>query len=87
MNKNYEIKWWKDWLDADILKRTNMVEKLPFYKFCRDMHVLKDEKMMKHSFSTFLNGYFEDLESAVYTKFRIEKRHAVITKNNKHKST
>jgi hypothetical protein len=25
----YEIKFWKEWLNADCLKRINMVEKLP----------------------------------------------------------
>ncbi len=67
---NYEIRFWKDWLEADLLKRQKLVEKLPFFKMCLQM---KNNKMWKHSFTTLLNGYFDDLESAVRTKVRLEK--------------
>ncbi|HIH37718.1 hypothetical protein J4460_07395 [Candidatus Woesearchaeota archaeon] len=29
-DEDYEIKWWKDWLEADCIQRVEMVEKLPF---------------------------------------------------------
>jgi len=29
MKEEYEIKWWGDWLEADTIKRKEMVEKLP----------------------------------------------------------
>ena len=69
--EDYEIKFWKDWLEADILERQSLVKKLPFFKMCLEM---KDEKMWKESFTTMLNGYFEDLESAVYTKMRLKEK-------------
>ena len=76
----YEIKFWKDWLEADTLKRFEMVEKMPAFDMCKNLFEMskkmkgkKYDKMWRHSFATLLNGYFEDLESAVYTKIRLEK--------------
>ena len=65
----YEIEWWKDWIEGDMLDRLKMVEKLPFtttvIEFAKfDM----DDKMIKSSIATYLNGFFEDLESAMYVK-------------------
>lgn len=71
IDKVYEIKFWKDWLDADMLKRYDLVKKLPLFKMCLQM---KNEKMWKEAFTTLVNGYFEDLESAVYTKISLEKK-------------
>lgn len=68
-SSEYEIKFWKDWLEADLLKRQELVKKLPFFKMCL---IIKDDKVWKHSFTTVLNGYFEDLEAAVYKKIRLE---------------
>ena len=65
-----EIKFWEEWLNADCLKRQDMVEKLPFFKMCLTM---KNEKVFQHAFASMLNGYFEDLESAVYTKMENNK--------------
>ena len=70
MGKEYEIKFWKDWLEADTLKRAELVEKLPFFKMSRRM---KNTKMNRHCFATLLNSYFEDLESAMYVKTRKKK--------------
>ena len=67
----YEIEFWKDWLEADMIKKQELVEKLPFFKMCL---VMEDNKMWRHSFTTLINGYFEDLESAVYTKIRLEQK-------------
>ncbi|MBU4502543.1 MAG: hypothetical protein KKA79_08145 [Nanoarchaeota archaeon] len=66
----YEIKFWKDWLEADIIKKKELVEKLSLFKMCLEM---KDNKVWRHSFATVLNGYFEDLEAALYTKMRLER--------------
>jgi len=65
----YEIIWWKDWLEADTLKRLDMVNKLNFTN--RVMYIIKSdmpEEMKLHSIATYLNGLFEDLENAVYVK-------------------
>ena len=59
--RDYEIKFWKDWLEADMLKRLNMIEKLPLFKMCLDM---KDTKMWREAFAQLINGYFEDLRDA-----------------------
>ena len=67
---NYEIKFWKDWLEADSLKRSDLVEKLPVFGMCLKM---EKTQMWRMAFTTLINGYFEDLESAVYTKIRLEK--------------
>ena len=68
---NFEIKFWKDWLYADHLKRLDLVKKLPLFKMCLEM---ENKKMWRKSFATLLNSYFEDLESAVYTKIRLEEK-------------
>jgi len=65
----YEIPWWKDWLEADMLDRLKMVEKLPFttsvVKLSKsDM----DEEMKIDSIASYLNGLFQDLENAMYVK-------------------
>ena len=67
---DYEIKFWKDWLYADHLKRLDMVEKLPITK---SIWKMKDLPIKEQSFTLMLNSFFEDLESAVYTKIRLEK--------------
>ena len=64
----YEFKFWEKWLNAGF-RRDELVEKLPFFKMSLKM---KDNKLFRHLFATLLNGYFEDLESAVYTKVRLE---------------
>lgn len=73
MKEDYEIKFWKDWLNADSLKRSDLVRKLPIIK-----EIARIDKMPKscreRCFTTLLNGFFEDLESAVYTKIRLEKK-------------
>lgn len=71
--EDYEIKFWKDWLNADSLKRLEMTEKLPIIQ---NIWNIKDLplKLRNHSFVSMLNGFFEDLESAVYTKIRLENK-------------
>lgn len=66
----YEIKFWEKWLNAGF-RRDELVEKLPFFRMSLKM---KDNKLFRHAFATMLNGYFEDLESAVYTKISREQK-------------
>ena len=68
---NLEIKFWKDWLEADYLERFELVEKLPAFE---GFLPKKDNKMERRAFALLLNSFFEDLESAVYTKIRLEKK-------------
>ena len=69
--EEYEIKWWKDWLEADMLKREELVTKLPIIKSIWELKDLQKE-MREATFARTLNGMFEDLESTVYTKVRNE---------------
>lgn len=71
--EEYEIRWWKNWLEADCIKREEMVEKLPIVKEILSMNKIPD-KIRRHSFALILNSFFEDLESAIYTRMRLEKR-------------
>ncbi len=66
----YEIKFWEKWLNAGF-RRDELVEKLPFFRMSLKM---KGNKLFRHAFATMLNGYFEDLESAVYTKISMEQK-------------
>lgn len=71
---DYEIVWWKDWLEGDVLERHDMVEKLPFTKSVVGLSKTKmPKKMLYHSIATMLNGFFEDLEGAIHTRQRLEK--------------
>ena len=74
----FEIKFWKDWLEADALKRMEMVEKLPIVNEIADIAKIPP-KIRKHTFALMINSFFEDLESAVYTKIGLDKQ------NNKRK--
>ncbi len=67
IKEEYEIKWWKDWLESDILKREEMVAKLPIIQSIWDLNNLPKE-MKERMFAQNLNGFFEDLESAVYVR-------------------
>ena len=69
MEKGYEIKFWKDWLGADHLKRGQLVKKLLIFK---ELFQIKDDETLKRTAVILLNSYFEDLESAVYTKINLE---------------
>ena len=69
MKRKDEFTFWQEWLKGGSFKRAEIVEKLPFFKMCLGM---KDNKMWRHTFATFLNGYFEDLANVV--EFEAEKR-------------
>ena len=70
--EEFEIKFWKDWLYGDTIKRHEIVEKLPIIREISSLNKLP-EKMRTHTFALLLNSFFEDLESAIYTKKRLEK--------------
>ncbi len=73
MKGDYEIKFWKDWLNANSLKRSDLVRKLPIIKEIARIDKLP-RNYRERFLTTLLNGFFEDLESAVYTKIRLEKK-------------
>lgn len=70
--EKFEIKWWEDWINADMLKRLKMVEKLPFVKSVIKLDNKIPEKIRTEMISNMLNGFFEDLESAMRTQFNNE---------------
>lgn len=72
-DSEFEIKFWKDWLYGDSLKKEELVRKLPIVKELINSNKLP-EKMRKRSIALVLNSLFEDLESAVYTKIRLENK-------------
>ena len=73
MKEEYEIIFWKEWLEADALKRRKLVKNLLIIK-----EALQIEKFPKEHreqlLANSLNSYFEDLESAMYTKIRLERK-------------
>ncbi len=76
MKEEYEIKFWKDWLEADLIERERLVEKLSIVRDIEDIGKMQKilKKIRKHFFVSLLNGLFEDLENAVYTKIRLESK-------------
>ncbi|MBM3304016.1 MAG: hypothetical protein FJY76_02875 [Candidatus Aenigmarchaeota archaeon] len=63
------------WLNADPLKREELVAKLPFARDCVECRWLKlPKRLRERTIPMLLNSFFEDLESAVYTKVRLEER-------------
>ncbi len=71
MKVDYEIKFWKDWLEADYLKRLELVKNLSIIREIQKIDKLP-KKYREQIFISLLNGFFEDLESAMYTKIRLE---------------
>jgi len=69
--KDYEIPFWGEWLDSDVLEKLRMIEKLPIIKEMVNINKLP-KKFREHSLALLLNSFFEDLESAIYTKIRLE---------------
>lgn len=65
----FEIKFWKDWLEADLLERGDLVKNLPVFEMCFRM---EDSDFWRESLNTLISGYFEDLESSIYTKIRLD---------------
>lgn len=76
MKEEYEIKFWKDWLEADLIEKERLVEKLSIVRDIEDIGKMQKipKKIRKHFFVSLLNGLFEDLENAVYTKIRLESK-------------
>ncbi|MEK6948290.1 MAG: hypothetical protein AABX19_03530 [Nanoarchaeota archaeon] len=72
MKEDYEIKFWKDWLEGDHLKRLKLVKNLSIIREVKELNNIPGE-YRERMLVTSLNGFFEDLEAAVYTKIRIEK--------------
>jgi hypothetical protein len=70
--EKYEIEWWKEWLEADMIKKEKLVAKLPIVKNIWNLKNLPEEIRIQ-IYAQTLNGMFQDLENAVYTKVSNEK--------------
>ena len=77
MKKDYEIKFWKQWLEADHLKRLELVKKLAIIREALTINQFP-KKHQEKILANALNGYFEDLENAIRTKNRLEKNKKII---------
>ncbi|MEK6947976.1 MAG: hypothetical protein AABX19_01920 [Nanoarchaeota archaeon] len=73
MKEEYEIKFWKDWLKGDNSKRLKLVKNLSIIREVKELNNLPEE-FRERMLVTSLNGFFEDLEAAVYTKIRLENK-------------
>jgi len=73
MKIDYEIKFWKEWLEGDLLKRLKLVENLLIIRDYVKINKLP-EKYRKEMLANSLNSLFEDFESAVYTKISLENK-------------
>jgi hypothetical protein len=70
--EKYEIEWWKEWLEADMIKKEKLVAKLPIVKNIWNLKNLPEEIRIQ-IYAQTLNGMFQDLENAVYMKVSNEK--------------
>ncbi len=70
--EEYEIKWWEDWLEADIIEKEEMVYNLPALA---DLLKLKgiSKDMRRKLFARNLNYLFQDLQNAMCIKIANEK--------------
>ncbi len=59
------IPFWKKWLAADQLKREELTGQLRLFETAESLRKMKDRKLARYSFTSFLNSYFNDLEDAV----------------------
>ncbi|MDP1729178.1 MAG: hypothetical protein Q8L27_03185 [archaeon] len=59
------IKFWKKWLNADLLKREKMVGKLPIMKSFWEMENMS-RKFTKQILTIMINCFFGDLEAQIY---------------------
>lgn len=74
MKESPKEKFWKEWLEADLLKRLKLIENLAIIKEVEIIHKLP-KKYRKESIAQSLNGLFEDLEEELY--LRLEKSNNV----------
>ncbi|MGD9382117.1 MAG: hypothetical protein PVI03_06695 [Candidatus Thorarchaeota archaeon] len=55
------MNFWKRYIEADMIKRQKIVEKLVKNKGFDDLIKIENKKKGVHIVATILNGYFEDL--------------------------
>ena len=64
IEKDISKSFWKEYEEADYLKRRRMIESLPIIKVFTNkklVNELIEKKLMKNAIITGFNSYFEDL--------------------------
>ena len=72
--QNFEIPWWDDWYNADMLKRLELVKKLLITRELTKMFVNMKikKKYAETAAASTVNNYFEDFESYLAERERLE---------------
>lgn len=72
----FEIPWWDEWYNADLLKRLEMVKKLGLIRESIDLAKIPDKKikpkMKIDVLASCLNGLFEDLAGYMRERNRLK---------------
>lgn len=73
----FEIPWWDEWYNADMLKKLELVKKLLITRELANAFVKMGikRKYAETAASSTVNGYFEDFESYLAEKERLEEKH------------
>ena len=75
--QKYEIPWWDEWYEADLVKRLKKVKELPVLnEWAKGFVKGKDKeeiRILRNSFYTTMNSLFEDLAEYMQVKMN-EKR-------------
>lgn len=74
--QNFEIPWWDDWYNADMLKRLELVKKLLITRELAGVFVKMGikKKYAETAAANNVNGYFEDFESYMAEREMIEEK-------------
>ena len=72
--QNFEIPWWDDWYNADMLKRLELVKKLLITRELTKIFVSLGikKKYAETAAASNVNGYFEDFENYMAERERLE---------------
>ena len=63
-DENLEIDFWKEWLEAEMFERQELVKSLPLFRMCSDV----EESGCDESLAILINSYCEYLKFAIYIK-------------------
>lgn len=74
--QSFEIPWWDDWYNADCIERIELVKKLLITKELTKTFVSLGikKKYAETAAASNVNGYFEDFESYMAERERIEEK-------------
>lgn len=64
--KGYEIKFWRDFLDADVLDRQEMISKLPALQEFKKYIEKEDGELLVKTFDMIMYSLFDDLATEAF---------------------